>query len=993
MKAILLLPLLLPFLAFAQLPLNWEQTYGGNSDETLHGLTEATNGWLLATGETASKTAGGKDGLLVIADFSTGNALVEKPLGGNKDDALFAAVQTFEGRFLLAGWTESKGKGGKDAWLLLTDERGTVAWDTTFGGSQDDEFRGMASLDDGNVVLFGYRNDRKGGDFWLLKWNFLKRKVVWEKEFGKKDFENAAAIAALPGGGVALTGNCDGSSACKTGDVWVLKLRSNGEEEWRRSFDGSDGDWDEAQDIIATRDGSLAVAGLSRTRTHDLQAWLLKISRTGTKQWDKTYGGKDADLANSLAQAPDGGFYLTGKSKSYESGARSFQQYLLKTTPGGDLEWEQFLGGAQDEEGSRALVLHDGNLVTGGKTASNGRGGDDAGISCMRGESGSFAAKERDLFSVENIALATPGGDLKPGDRSWLEFDLGNRYPDDLDNVQITLESKGDAPGVRFSQQTYLGRLAAGATRKVRIPVAGVEGLKTADLPFEVKVSAGKATQSFPAVIKTRLPVPPELHFTEENVVSKGNGKWELSLKIQNTGDYPSGSVTLEFHSSDASPISATAVSLGVVAPQLSKEAFFHFQTAKARGEIVCVAKEGGVERRREKICWGCPPDGVEIGYWVNNDTPISTKISSDQPIVEVVFYLISRNSLQPQVFNLKVNGVEWEGSKFKERDIQRSPGQGVFIHHCRKILTLVEGENRAVMEVKIPGSSAPLSVPLLIEYKPGRRNLHLLAIGVPHSDLQFTQEDARDFAAAFESQQGKGKLFGKVFSTLLTAPEATTKLEIEQGMENLLRRSQSDSEDRIGKDDFLVLLISSHGTTVGERFRLLPSDYKSENPLATTVDFKNIILEYLDQIECKKLLFIDACHSGAIGKTSIEENLRKSKALEDALAAIANSPGGMSTLASCKGDQLSYEDPRWQNGAFTEALLDAFANRVFSDAEGEFSADADENGFVALGELYEFVQRRVPHLLKLKTDARTKQTPFMPCKELKETLPVFLLD
>lgn len=95
-------------------------------------MLEATNGYLIGVGETTSKTKGGSDGLLAIADHSTGQLVAEVRLGGAKDDVLYAAVQTFDGQFLLAGATASIGKGDKDAWLVLVNERGQKIWGNDF---------------------------------------------------------------------------------------------------------------------------------------------------------------------------------------------------------------------------------------------------------------------------------------------------------------------------------------------------------------------------------------------------------------------------------------------------------------------------------------------------------------------------------------------------------------------------------------------------------------------------------------------------------------------------------------------------------------------------------------------------------------------------------------------------------------------------------------------------------------------------------------------
>ncbi|MBK9016288.1 MAG: hypothetical protein IPM82_20685 [Saprospiraceae bacterium] len=58
-------------------------------------------------------------------------------LGGKEDDGANAVVQTFDGAYVIAGFTETNwGKesfGKRDAWLLKVDEKGVILWDLLLG--------------------------------------------------------------------------------------------------------------------------------------------------------------------------------------------------------------------------------------------------------------------------------------------------------------------------------------------------------------------------------------------------------------------------------------------------------------------------------------------------------------------------------------------------------------------------------------------------------------------------------------------------------------------------------------------------------------------------------------------------------------------------------------------------------------------------------------------------------------------------------------------
>ena len=48
------------------------------------------------------------------------------------------------------------------------------------------------------------------------------------------------------------------------------------------------------------------------------------------------------------------------------------------------------------------------------------------------------------------------------------------------------------------------------------------------------------------------------------------------------------------------------------------------------------------------------------------------------------------------------------------------------------------------------------------------------------------------------------------------------------------------------------------------DRFKILTSGYKAGYEEFTSIDFESDIINFLNDINCKKLIFIDACNSGS---------------------------------------------------------------------------------------------------------------------------------
>ena len=102
--------------------------------------------------------------------------------GGTHHDVAWDVVETGDGGYALAGYTESFGAGGYDAWLVKTDSLGNMEWNKTYGGTHHDVAYGMVETGDGGYALAGETNSFGAGgeDVWLVK---IKREsesgLVW----------------------------------------------------------------------------------------------------------------------------------------------------------------------------------------------------------------------------------------------------------------------------------------------------------------------------------------------------------------------------------------------------------------------------------------------------------------------------------------------------------------------------------------------------------------------------------------------------------------------------------------------------------------------------------------------------------------------------------------------------------------------------------------------------------------------------------------------
>lgn len=971
---------------------NWDKVFGGNNTDRFYQVFEVSNGMLIAVGETQSNTNGGTDGLLVISDFSTGSKLVERKLGGKKDDGLRTVVQTYTGNFILGGYTFSEGHGKADAWLVCINERGQTLWTKTFGTSNNDRIEHLLLLPEGDLAFSGTRNDQKEGDLWVGR--LQDTTLIWESNVGKGLYASVTGMVLSADNGLVMTGN----AADEKGNIYLLKISEKGRELWKRTF-GEKG-WEEATGLIATYDNGYAISGLTNsTGAGETDCWLVKTNGEGTLQWSQAFGGRDADMANCIVQLPTNDFLLGGTTRSYRSGARKPKAYLVMVASGGNRKWEYSYGGAEGDEIQSLAVLHNTSIVMAGATASRGEGGDDAWlVKWPPFVNTDLAGGRAAEVKLEQPALKTKDGLLKPGEQTYLSVVFNNTTGANLQDVQLQVSSDANA-GFRIWETNYAGTVVRDQKFEFKVPVTGYESLTTSQTQLKLTLSSGNTTlQTSNFILGSKLPQEADVEISDYDFVdSRQSDDNTLSVEVRNPGDYPAKNVSVRFEMPPGIVAKSGAnQDLGTIPAKGSKKVNLVYQKNTTyrdnRLAISCVIKMGQREFRKTLERGSRSNDDVVLILTEPQETETNLqRIISEGNVYNIKVAASSTTPLKQQDFKVYNNNLAIDGGKMDEVDLKnREMEDNRFTYFYNRKVRLHPGENKVDIIVKTSNGEFRTKQ-MTIYFEPRQPNLHVLAVGPTHKDLQYTSRDAADFAKAFENQAGTGKLYGKVFVRSLVTAEDSEADDIREAFSDLAFEYQNPASDvRILDNDVLMVFISTHGKNTKDGFVLLPSNYDPRYEDTRVVNFQNDIVKKLDQINCKKIVFIDACQSGAADSKSLSDVTRA-----DMLTKLAAMHPGMSTLTSCRANELSYEDAAWQNGAFTEAMMEAFSDRSCQDNQGNFKADADNNKVVTLGELYDFLQRRVPELVKTqKPQAPTNQIPFMPENQLnKEDTPIYVIE
>ena len=338
---------------------------------------------------------------------------------------------------------------------------------------------------------------------------------------------------------------------------------------------------------------------------------------------------------------------------------------------------------------------------------------------------------------------------------------------------------------------------------------------------------------------------------------------------------------------------------------------------------------------------------------------------------------IVSKFPLDQYEINIrnKGGGVKSSGTFFVDT-VATHPGQ--YCYEFEKTIDLDAGNNIVRLMVEKEGQLLKDSVSVF--HFPQRPNLHLLSIGI-NNDLEYADEDARDFAKLFVEQENK--LFKNVYQTVLSTPNQTTAQNVINEVLYLKDRYELLRNPFITSDDVLIVFISSHGTMIDGSFTLLANGFREDNE-STHLHFQKHIMDKLESIDCRKLVFLDACKSGGAQK-SLDDPAKDE--LIDNILRIANTAPGISILSSCGEKQASFEDDSFKNGLFTEAIIQGLS-------APSSLVNPNEDKVITLDELYRYLKVRVPQLAAqtYNNNPDKKQTPTMPTNELDELFPLFYL-
>lgn len=239
--------------------------------------------------------------------------------------------------------------------------------------------------------------------------------------------------------------------------------------------------------------------------------------------------------------------------------------------------------------------------------------------------------------------------------------------------------------------------------------------------------------------------------------------------------------------------------------------------------------------------------------------------------------------------------------------------------------------------------------------------------------NLGKAKADATDVRKSLLNYRGEGKFFKQ--------GEVAAVLDGDADRKGILAALADLKKATVRPDDLVVVFFAGHGDLLGPGgvpvapaalpkdaearglardaglFVLCCPDYAPAQPKGTAVSCEEVF-EALAGVNCRKLVLLDACHSGGAAGANV-------------LRRFVPNGQGPTVIASCDQGELAFEDNALGHGVFTYAVLEAMGPRFRT-------ADADSDGAVSTAELYAYLAERVPALVReVRPDAAQNPVSF----------------
>lgn len=242
----------------------WQKTFGKIGNNRGTDIIVNRNGGYVFTG--IMETSTGLNDLVIIAIDETGNLLWQHTYGGSGYEKGTRVIQTYDGGFMICGSSRPSREQEDDSYLVKTNAKGIIEWTRTYKNHKSDGAFSIKQTYDGNYIVCGYTFCPDGGG----PGSYLMKIDAFGNPLWKKCFKGHLWDVAIHDDGCFVGMGYQkriGSSTANGDDAYILKISPEGDSLWSAYFGNTKRE--SVYSFCRSKDAAYALVGSNHGQTVD----------------------------------------------------------------------------------------------------------------------------------------------------------------------------------------------------------------------------------------------------------------------------------------------------------------------------------------------------------------------------------------------------------------------------------------------------------------------------------------------------------------------------------------------------------------------------------------------------------------------------------------------------------------------------------------------------------------------------------------------------
>lgn len=278
-------------------------------------------------------------------------------------ESAYCVIQTSDGGYLMAGKQGIAPFYAKGL-LIKTDAHGIEQWHNMFWAGCDTYIHDVKELDDGGFIIVGdHCRPAMASNIFLARTDEFGD-TLWLRSFGTPGGDYARDVVVMPDGGFLLSVTW-GITPSKGS---LIRTDEQGNVIWQQLYMPEGATESVFESLSMADDGTLYMCGTAHfpDPARENMLYVVRVDAHGNLLWERWFGGPENDQGMTVAAIPGGGAFAAGFTWSF--GAGHYDMYLIRLTEEGDTLWTTTVGTENEETASQVMALPDGGAVLFGTT-------------------------------------------------------------------------------------------------------------------------------------------------------------------------------------------------------------------------------------------------------------------------------------------------------------------------------------------------------------------------------------------------------------------------------------------------------------------------------------------------------------------------------------------------------------------------------------------------------------------------------------------------